>query len=915
MALRARTSASRTFVRLIKPMQVEREKIVEELFMLAVELSPGERQRFLERHCGTDPQLRDELQSLLDHDQLVAESFLAGRVETLRDVANIASDTPRATPADVFAQRYHPVRVIGEGSYGTVLLAKQQTPVRREVALKILKSGLDAKHVLARFEIERQAVAMLDHPNIASIYDAGTTPTGRPFVAMEYVAGVPITQFCDERKLSVWQRLELFLSVCDAIQHAHQKGIIHRDLKPANILVTERDGRPVVKVIDFGVAKAIDHQLSTQALVTEMGQLIGTPEYMSPEQINSDLDRIDTRTDTYSLGALLYELLCGRLPFDSVALRGSGASEMRRLITEVAPPSPSQTISDETDEVRAIATNRSTTPKQLRSTLFSELEWIPLRALRKEPQERYRSPAELADDIRNYLGGRPLMAGPESWLYRARKFSRRNRALIAGVAIVSIALIAGTVGLTVGLFRVRAASRDAAEALTVSEQVRSFLVDMLRSAGPDRAQGEVPKVTDLLDKASPEIERKFGDRPLVAAELHDALATTYWALQDMLKAAPHEQRVYDLRKQALGENDPRTIEARSKYGWFLSTSGNDGKTGLEQTKAAYDQYIALHKENDRAALSAAFRYALALINAGRPHEAEAVMRDTLKRQKQFLGPDDDDVASSEMSLGGLLANFGSNPEIGEMYRDAFRIIEIHHGPKHPLTLMARNQLAWWLSDHDPAEAEKITRELVELRRQVLGSRNIEVATNLALLGKLLRDRDDLAGAEKAFGEAVDIRFHSEMPPDFAAYNYRSAWIDTLAQQGKLDQALPLAEQHLRESKNAKDSGTIAGAERCLAYVYLKKNQPERAEPLVREASEIFLRGYGKSSKVYWDARLLLADTLSTMGRYDEAGTIARDILQQAQKIYGDNSQISRRAQHSVELASPQPTTLPTSRPT
>ncbi len=333
--------------------------------------------------------------------------------------------------------------ILGEGGYGIVYLAAQETPIRRRVALKVIKPGMDSRQVIARFEAEKQALALLDHPNIAHVYDAGTTPEGRPYFAMEFVEGTPITGYCDREKLTIKERLQLFLQICHAIQHAHQKGIIHRDLKPSNLLVTAQNGLPVVKVIDFGIAKALGEPLTEQTFYTEQGQFIGTPDYMSPEQAEMGTKGVDTRSDVYSLGVVLYELLTGVLPFDPKSLRAGGVEHIRAVIREQEPRTPSTRLTDQGDELTKIAERRRTDPQTLTKALGRELEWIPLKAMRKEASRRYQSVSELAEDIENYMHGSPLLAGPESAVYRARKFVQRHAGAVGAVIALLLVLTAG----------------------------------------------------------------------------------------------------------------------------------------------------------------------------------------------------------------------------------------------------------------------------------------------------------------------------------------------------------------------------------------------------------------------------------------------------------------------------------------
>jgi WD40 repeat protein/predicted Ser/Thr protein kinase len=339
--------------------------------------------------------------------------------------------------------RYELLELLGEGGMGLVYLAEQQEPVRRKVALKIVKLGMDTMQVVARFEAERQTLALLEHSNVARVFDAGTTETGRPYFVMEYVEGVSITKYCDDQRLTVEQRLKLFRQACEAVHHAHQKVIIHRDIKPSNILVSMQDGNPVPKIIDFGIAKAITQPLTDKTSYTEHGQLLGTPEYMSPEQADMDYQQVDTRSDIYSLGVVLYELLAGVTPYDAEKLREGGIDHIQQIICEEEPGTPSARLTSLGDKARAIAESRRTQIFTLTRRLHRELEWIPMKAMRKDRTRRYRSASELADDIQNYLTGAPLIAGPESTFYRARKFVRKHAGSVAMVTLVFIAVLMG----------------------------------------------------------------------------------------------------------------------------------------------------------------------------------------------------------------------------------------------------------------------------------------------------------------------------------------------------------------------------------------------------------------------------------------------------------------------------------------
>lgn len=483
-----------------------------ELFFAAMELEAGEREGFLQSHCRDKPALLAKVQSLLEASE-GPQADLPPAQECIDDPLpdRPTSPTPEAggdrcdqwngarpdpsSSADLLRELgllesagdtvgpYKLLSRLGEGGFGTVWLAERREPFVQRVALKILKAGMDTKAVVARFGQERQALAVMDHPNVAKVLDAGSTRMGRPYFVMEYVKGEPLTIFCDRRTLSIRERLELFIPVCEAVQHAHMKGIIHRDIKPSNILVGMHDSGEageavrgaVAKVIDFGVAKAVSHTLTQQTLFTEQGQVMGTLEYMSPEQADLGGVDIDTRTDVYSLGVVLYELLTGALPFDGRSLRSAGLEAAKRIIRETEPPKPSTRITQMGDTAVELARQRQTDHERLASELRRELEWIPLKAMRKDRSHRYRTPTSLAEDIRNYLDGRPLQAGPESAAYRVRKFVRRywGRVFVAGLLLVTLAT--GALSTSIGFAR---ASSKAHEAELARDRERTATVEL-----------------------------------------------------------------------------------------------------------------------------------------------------------------------------------------------------------------------------------------------------------------------------------------------------------------------------------------------------------------------------------------------------------------------------------------------------
>jgi len=476
--------------------------------------------------------------------------------------------------------RYKLLEQIGEGGFGTVFMAEQELPIRRRVALKIIKLGMDTKQIVARFEAERQALAMMDHPNIARVLDGGSTTTGRPYFVMELVRGITITAYCDKNKLGIRRRLELFAQVCQAVQHAHQKGLIHRDLKPSNVLVSTQDDQPRAKVIDFGVAKATQTNLTEKTLFTKFHQMVGTPVYMSPEQADGDLD-IDTRSDVYSLGVLLYELLAGATPFDAEELC-SNYAEMQRIIREVEPPPPSTRLSSLRDMLPSIAAQRDVEPGKLKTTLRGELDWIVMRCLEKDRKRRYQSASELNEDIQRYLNDESVKARPATRMYRVRKFVRRNKPSVIAASAVVLALLAGLGLATFGFFRARH-ERDRAEAATALaddnfRQARAAVEDLLQISNQRLKDqpGMQPLCMDLMkaviDRYEPFLARPIAD-PTPRAEL--ARLYAQYGLLVLESSEVFDQRVManfekarTIQEQLLQEH-PGDRALRSDLGWTL----------------------------------------------------------------------------------------------------------------------------------------------------------------------------------------------------------------------------------------------------------------------------------------------------------------------------------------------------------
>ncbi len=538
--------------------------------------TPEARAAFLEAVCGTDTALRQRVEALLR----AAEN--AG--DFLEEPPTGLSGDPESTivlrelsekPGDKIG-RYKLLQQIGEGGCGVVYMAEQLEPVRRRVALKVIKLGMDTKSVIARFEAERQALALMDHPNIAKVFDAGATDTGRPYFVMELVRGIKITDYCDQNNLSTEERLKLFTQVCQAIQHAHQKGIIHRDIKPSNILVTQNENEPVPKVIDFGIAKATtDQRLTDKTVFTAFEQFIGTPAYMSPEQAMMTSLDIDTRTDIYALGVLLYELLTGQTPFDANELMAAGLDAMRRTIREQEPARPSTRLSTMLEaDLTTVASHRHSEPAKLGSLLRGDLDWIVMKALEKDRTRRYETANGLAMDIQRHLSNEPVTARPPSRWYEFQKTVRRHKFGFAAATALGIVLGLGVVASSWQALRATRAEREqsklrqeaeaekknaqtaAAKATTISE----FLQQLLSSANPDALKGQEYSVRQMLDDFSAGLADQLKDQPEVEATLRITIGRAYYRLGVADKSQAHLERALTIRRNLFGEQSEPVAE-------------------------------------------------------------------------------------------------------------------------------------------------------------------------------------------------------------------------------------------------------------------------------------------------------------------------------------------------------------------
>jgi eukaryotic-like serine/threonine-protein kinase len=656
------------------------------------------------------------------------------------------TEAPAATGAGTFIGSYELLQLIGAGGMGQVWLAEQKQPVHRRVAVKLIKAGMDTREVIARFDSERQALAVMDHPAIAKVFDAGSTPEGRPYFVMEYVAGLSITTYCDKHKLTIRQRLELFILVCEGVQHAHQKAIIHRDLKPSNILVSEVDGRPVPRIIDFGLAKAMSQQLSDETMLTYFGSVMGTLGYMSPEQAAGSED-IDTRTDVYSLGVVFYELLVGALPLDFKKLANDEA--LRRLREQDAPR-PSTRVRMLGGDSAVAAKNRGAEPAVLPRQLRGDLDSIALKALEKDRKRRYATPLEFAADVGRCLRNEPVTAHPPSVAYRAKKYVRRHR---VGVGIAASALL-----LLIGFAVAQAVElRDIRQQRDRADRITRFMTGMFKVSNPSEARGNAVTAREILDKASQQIGTGLNKEPVLKAQLMETMAQTYAGLGLYSRAQDLTEHALAIQQPLLGARNRATLASQSYLGWLVRAQGRpaEAEKMLRKTLAAQTNVLG---PRDPDTLATMFDLGYALTNEARHAEAESLFRQALAGQMKVLGPDDPATQSTMLDLAENLTPQGRYADADKIYGQLIEAQRRSLGPDHPTTLLSMSHAAENLLEEGRyADGEKMFDEVLAAERRVLGPEHPQTLRTMGSLADALMYEGRYAEADKLQSEVIAIK--------------------------------------------------------------------------------------------------------------------------------------------------------------
>ncbi|MGH9841172.1 MAG: tetratricopeptide repeat protein [Blastocatellia bacterium] len=826
-------------------MNPERWQRVEELFLTVADRPAAEREAYLTRVCGGDEELRHEVLSLLARD--TTEDFIE------KPIAGVAIGFSPDPGDDVEGKRIGPyrlTRLVGRGGMGAVYEAvRDDAQFQQQVAIKLIKGGMDSDFVRDRFVRERQILASLDHPHIARLFDGGATEDGRPYFVMELVDGEPITDYCRRRELPLDEKLKLFRDVCSAIQHAHQKLVVHRDLKPSNILVTA-DGTP--KLLDFGIAKLLAPDPGEADTRTETAVRLMTPDYASPEQVRGG--QITTATDVYSLGVVLYELLTARRPHQFATY---SPLEIERAICDTEAPRPSEAAREQTD-----------TPAKLARQLAGDPDNIVLMAMRKEPARRYQSVEQFSEDIRRYLTGLPVVARKDTFHYRAGKFARRHKAgvtILALLAVFTVALAA----LAVRLARERDRANQAA---ATAQAVEQSLVAVFEFADPGRSRGNAITARELLDQGAEKALRDLKNQPAVQAKLMDTIGGLYQSIGVYDRAQSLLEEALKLRRQTLGAESADVAESLHHLAVLAH-----GKGDFAGSEAQFHEALALRRKllgtEHPDVADSMNSLGVLLLERGNLTEAEPLLREALAMRRRRLGPEHKDVANSLNGLGRLLSKQGKFAEAAEVYGQALALYRQLYGAEHPFVAASLNSRAAMLHElGDYNGAEVLFREALAAQRKLLGAEHPDVVASLANLASLLQDKHEYDEAEQLYRQALELRrklFGENHPYQTITMNNLASLLkdkgDLVGAEALYRQTLALRRKHFGETHT--ETATTIGN---LGGVYFDQGQYNEALRLHQQALDIYLKLLPPDHWMINRARSNIGGCLTKLKRYSEA---------------------------------------------
>jgi non-specific serine/threonine protein kinase/serine/threonine-protein kinase len=722
---------------------------------------------------------------------------------------------------------------------GEVWLAEQSAPVKRQVALKIIKAGRYDKSALIRFDLERQALAMMEHPAIAKVFDAGSTAEGQPYFAMEYVPGLPITEYCDEKRLSPSERLLIFTKVCEGVQHAHQKAIIHRDLKPTNILVVEVDGKPVPRIIDFGLAKAISEQSQRGTLVTRAGGLVGTPGYMSPEQMDPTVADVDTRADVYSLGVVLYELLTGVLALDAKQWESKPFHEVLRQVHEEEPTSPSTKLSSD-PAAAAIAEKRSTDPRQLANMLRGDLDWITLKALERDRTRRYGTPAELAADLGRYLRNEPVIARPPTLVYRTKKYVQRHKFGVAAATAATLLLVAFGVMQAIQLRRTTR-ERDRADRVT------KFMTGMFKVSNPSEARGNAVTAREILDKSSKDIETGLRKDPALQAQLMETMAQTYAGLGLYGRAQDLVEHTHAIQSSLFGERKRETLASESYLAQLLRAQGHlpEAEKLLQTTIEAQRQVLG---PNDPDTLASMDRLGYVYANEARHADAESLFRQTLSAERKALGPDDPQTLGTLNELAEVLTPQGRYTEADQIYGELVAAQKRTLGPDYPATLLSMSHAAENLEEEGRLpEAEELYSDVIASQRRVVGPEHPQTLRAMTMLAVTMMKEGRYAEADKLQSQVIEIKARVLGPTHTSTLQSMEMEALNLSREGRYADSEKMFRDVIETAEKTDQPATVAEAWYYFACAEAAKGRPDEAFADLNHAIEKGLISPGELS--------------------------------------------------------------------